>query len=147
MPSPKKVFISYSKTDKAYLEQLKKHLELLQRQGLLEIWDDMELAAGEVWDETIKKELGTADIIILLVSSDLIATDYIWNVEMKKALERHERGEVTVIPVIIRPCDWEDAPFAHLNALPEKGKPISMWTNHDEAWVYVIKKIRQAAKQ
>ena len=71
-----------------------------------------------------------------------IATDYIWNIEMKEALERHERREALVIPVIIRTCLWEDAPFGKLSALPEKGKPIDQWENKDEAWAQVVKKIK-----
>lgn len=144
MPTPKKVFISYSKTDKAYLEQLKKHLAPLRRQGLLETWDDMELVAGEPWDAAIHQQLNAADIIILLVSADFMVTDYVWDIEMKKAIERHERGEATVIPIILRPSLWQDAPFAYLTAIPEKGKAISTWDNADEAWAHVGEKIKQA---
>ncbi len=147
MPLPKKVFISYSKTDKAYLEQLKKHLAPLRRQGLLETWDDMELIAGEPWDAAIHQQLSSADIIILLVSADFMATDYVWDIEINKAIERHERGEVTVIPIIIRPSLWQDAPFAYLTAIPEKGKAISTWDNSDEAWAHVGEKIKQVAQQ
>ncbi len=142
-PIGKKMFISYSKSDKAYLEELKTQLAPLRRQQLLQIWDDTNLQPGEEWDAAIRRELKTADIIILLVSANLMATDYIWEFEMKEALERSQRGEAAVIPVIIRPCNWEDAPFAKLNALPEKGKPIDTWANKDEAWTQVVKRIRQ----
>jgi internalin A len=144
---PKKVFISYSKHDQDFLKALKKHLSPLQRQGLLQTWDDTELVPGEEWDDSIRRALNAADIIILLVSSDLMATDYVWNIEMKEAVERHERGLATVIPIIIRPCLWQDAPFAHLSALPEKGKPVASWNNHDEAWAQVSAKIQQIASR
>lgn len=144
---PKKVFISYSKTDKAYLESLRKVLAPLERQGLLQTWDDTRLSAGEEWDAAIRGELNAADIIILLVSSDLMDTDYVWNIEMKEAVERHERGQATVVPVIIRPSLWQDAPFARLNAVPEKGKAVSTWPNPDEAWQQVGEKIKQIAQR
>lgn len=138
MTQPKKVFISYSKTDKDYLSTLKTQLSPLRRQGLITTWDDTDLKPGEIWDAAIRRELNAADIIILLVSADLIATDYVWEVEMTAALAREE---ATVVPVIIRPCQWQNAPFARLNALPEKGKPISTWANPDEAWAQVVGKI------
>ncbi len=138
---PKKMFISYSKSDKAYLEEFKKQLSPYRRQNLVEIWDDSKIGPGEEWDNVIKRELAVANIIVLLISADLIATDYIWDVEMKEAMERHERKEATVVPVIIRPCAWENAPFGKLNALPEKGVPVEKWTNKDEAWTQVVKRI------
>ncbi|MFM9946994.1 MAG: COR domain-containing protein [Saprospiraceae bacterium] len=144
---PKKVFISYSKSDKVYLEQLKSMLSPLVRDGLLQPWDDTKLLPGEEWNASIRRELNTADIILLLVSSDLMATDYVWDIEMKEALARHERGDAVVVPIIIRPSLWKDAPFAKLNALPEKGKAISTWDNPDEAWVEVGEKLKEIAER
>ncbi len=136
-----KIFISYSKSDKEYLETAKKHLKLFERQGKLQVWDDTQLIVGEEWDAAIKRELATADIILFLVSSDLIATDYVWDIEMKRALERAASGEVAIIPVIIRACVWESAPFGKFNALPAKGTPISSFDDEDEAWKEVVQKI------
>lgn len=144
---PKKIFISYSQEDKEYLAQLKKVLAPLGRQGLLQTWDDTKLVPGEAWDASIRHELNTADIIILLVSSDLMDIDYFWDTEMKEAVERHERGQATVVPVIIRPSLWTDAPFAGLTAIPEKGKAVSTWGNADEAWEQVGEKIKQIAQR
>jgi len=137
-----KLFISYSKSDKSYLSELKTQLASLKRQNLLETWDDTDLIPGEEWDAAIRKHFQASDIIILLVSADFMATDYIWDVEIKAAIERHERGEATVIPIIIRPCVWSDTPFARLTALPEKAKPVSTWENKDEAWTQVVQKIK-----
>ncbi len=139
----KKMFISYSKSDKSHLEEFKKQLSLFRRQELLETWDDSHIQPGEEWDKAIKRELASADIIVLLISADLINTDYIWDIEMKEAMERHDRGEATVIPVIIRPCMWETAPFGKLNALPEKGVPVEKWSDRDEAWTQVVMRIKQ----
>jgi formylglycine-generating enzyme required for sulfatase activity len=139
---PKKILICYSKQDSAYLADLQKHLKPLQRSGLIQPWDDTKLLAGEDWDKTIKTELSSADIVILLVSVDMIATDYVWEIEMPKAIERHNAGEAIVIPVIIRPCDWEDLSFGLFNALPHKGKPVSSYTNPDKAWTQIVKQIK-----
>jgi len=143
---PKKIFISYSQKDAAFLKQLKTLLAPLEKNGLLQPWDDTKLLPGEEWDASIRRELNTADIILLLVSPDLMATDYVWNIEMKEAMARHERGDAVVVPVIIRPSLWKDAPFAKLNALPQKGKAISTWSNPDEAWLEVGEKIREIAE-
>jgi hypothetical protein len=55
--------------------------------------------------------------------------------EMVRATERHEAGLAKVIPVIVRPCDWKDAPFGNLLAAPKDGKPITQWANVDEAFL------------
>jgi internalin A len=138
----KKVFISYSKTDRAYLDTARRHLRSFERQGMIAVWDDTQLIPGELWDAAIRRELAAADLILFLVSADLLATDYIWDVEMQEAMARAGRGEVSVVPVIIRPCVWNDAPFAKYTALPAKGKAISSWSNPDEAWTEVTGRIR-----
>lgn len=143
-PQPKKIFFSYSKHDRKHLDELTQHLSALRRLGKLEHWDDTQLVPGEEWDEAIKKELNEADIILLLVSAAFNSTDYIWNVEISKAMERHERKEATVIPIIIRDCDWEGLPFSKLSGLPAKGKPVSSYANPDEAWLEVIEGIKRA---
>ena len=132
--SPLKVFISYSKYDKEYLERLKVFLSPLMREKNLIIWDDTSLIPGEDWDERIRYELFSADVIIFLVSPDLLATEYIWKTEMKEALNRHESGEARMIPILIRPCLWESSPFARYNIIPEKGKPLSTYQDKDEGW-------------
>lgn len=137
----KNLFISYSESDKNYLEAAKKHLKIFERQNKLSIWDDTQLVPGVKWDDAIKCKLAAADIILFLVSSDLIATDYVWNFEMQTALARAEAGEAAVVPVIVRACAWESAPFGKFNALPAKGKPVSSFENEDEAWREVVKKI------
>lgn len=145
--SPKKIFISYSKADKEHLDILKTHLSTLKQSGALLTWDDNDLIPGEEWDKSILRQLIGADIIILLVSPDFLATDYIWSNELKMAMDRHVQGEISVVPVIIRPCLWEETPFAKLNALPEKGKPVTKWANRDEAWLAVAEGIKKCMER
>lgn len=142
-PKFKKIFISYSKQDVAYTHQLKIHLSGLRRKGMIEGWDDSNIRPGEEWDETIKQALAEADIILLLISPDFLATDYIWEVEIQAAMERHERKEAKVIPVFIRYCDWSGMPFAKLNGLPSKAVPIDDYPNKDKAWLEVVKGIER----
>lgn len=144
---PARVFISYSHADDTYRDELDKQLSILKRNGIVEVWHDRRLVAGEDWDHGIKSELERADIILLLVSSDFIASDYINDVEIKRAVDRHHSGSACVIPIIVRPCIWDLAPFAKLQALPKNAKAISKWANIDEAYLDVAVGIRSAAEK
>jgi internalin A len=136
-----RLFISYSKQDKDWLEQLKMHLVPLQRREKIEVWFDEKLSPGSVWDQEIKYRLATADIILLLVSPDFLATEYIWDVEIKEAIRRHEEKEATVIPVILRPSDWLNTPLKDLSALPLKGMSIAEATSRDAALTGVVREL------
>ena len=142
-PKPLNIFISYSKTDVSYKQALETHLAPLKRQGLISTWSDQDLIPGEEWDKGIQDKLRTADIILLLVSANFIATDYIWDKEMTRAIERHEKKQVWVVPIILSSCDWQSTPFAKLTALPAKGTPINKYPHQDEAWTEVVTKLRE----
>lgn len=108
MKQPKKqayiaVFYSYAHEDESLREQLEKRLSMLRRQGLISEWHDRQIAAGTEWAQEIDAHLETASVILLLVSSDFLASDYCYDIEMQRALERHARSEARVIPVILRP--------------------------------------------
>jgi TIR domain len=139
MPS---LFFSYSHRDEALRDQLETHLSMLKRQGFIETWHDRRIAAGETLDQAISANLERADIVLLLVSPDFLNSDYCYDKEMSRALERHAAGACVVIPVILRPCDWHDAPFGTLMAAPKDGKPITQWPNIDEAFLEVTKAIK-----
>lgn len=142
MPS---VFFSYSHVDEGLRDQLEKQLAMLKHQGVIETWHDRRIGAGENIDEAIDERINSDEIILLLVSPDFIASHYCYNIEMKRAMQRHAAGETIVIPVILRPCDWHPAPFGKLNATPPDGKPVTQWTNIDEAFLEVAKAVRRAA--
>lgn len=138
------VFFSYSHADEALRDQLEKQLAMLKRQGVIETWHDRRIGAGQHIGQAIDQHINTADIILLLVSADFIASDYCYDIEMQRAMERHHAGEAIVIPVILRACDWHHAPFGQLNATPRDGKPITQWPDIDEAFLQVAQSVRAA---
>lgn len=107
------MFISYAHEDEPLLRQLETHLSLLKRQNLVAAWHDRQIPAGTDWAGEIDARLEQASIILLLVSADFLASDYCYEVEMKCALERHEAGQARVLPIALRPTDWQGALFAH----------------------------------
>lgn len=143
------VFFSYSHKDQGLRDQLETQLSLLKHEGLISSWHDRKIGAGEEWAGKIDEHLTTSRVILLLVSADFIASSYCYDIEMKRALERHNAGEALVIPIILRFCDWHNAPFGKLQALPTDGKPIigRDWHNLDEALYDVAKGIRKAIEK
>lgn len=141
------VFFSYSHQDEGLRNELEKHLSVLRRQGVIDIWTDHRIGPGEEIGGEIDRHLESADIILLLVSPDFLNSDYCYDIEMKRAMERHESGEARVIPIILRPCDWQSAPFGGLKALPADGKPVSKHQSLDDAFVEVARAIRRMAEQ
>jgi hypothetical protein len=146
-PQAIRVFCSYAHEDEAFRKKLETHLSLLKRQGFIEIWHDRRIGAGQEWKNAIDNNLETADLILFLVSADFLASDYCMDVEMERALARHNRREARTIPVIIRHVDWATAPFAKLQALPQDGKPVNKWNDSDEAWEDFAKGIRLVVEE
>lgn len=143
---PIELFYSYSHKDELLRDELEKHLSILKRQGVIAGWHDRKITPGAEWGQNIDKYLATAHIVLLLISSDFLASDYCYEKEMQSALARHNAGEARVIPVILRTVDWQDAPFGKLQALPKDAKPVVSWESRDEAFTSVVQGIRQAIK-
>jgi hypothetical protein len=144
-PAPIEVFYSCSDSpdDAPLREQLERHLSILQREGLIATWHQRQIIAGSVRQEEVDRHLNTASLILLLISADFLASDYCYGVEMQRALQRHTAREAQVIPILLRACIWQSAPFARLEMLPSGNRPITMWPNRDEAWTDVAMRIRQ----
>jgi tetratricopeptide (TPR) repeat protein len=141
------VFFSYARKDEELRDELELQLSILKRQGLISAWYDREISAGKEWMHEIDDHLNTAQIIILLISANFVASDYCYGIEMMKALKRHEAGEARVIPVILRAVDWRETPFGKLQALPKDAKPITSWNNRDEAFLSVARGVRKAVEE
>lgn len=138
-----KIFFCYAHEDENFLNKLKTSLNPLQRGGLIDMWHDRDINAGSEWELEIKKHLSAAQIILLLISPDFMASNYCYGVEMKQAIARHGQGIVRVIPIILRPVHWQIAPFGKLQALPTNAEPVTHWSTSDDAFFNVAEGIRQ----
>jgi hypothetical protein len=142
-----KLFFCYAHEDKILREKLETHLSGLKRQYNITTWSDQEILPGANWQQTIHNNLSDADIILLLISPDFIASDCCYSTEMSLAFEMHERGKNSVIPIILRPTDWRSAPFSKIQVLPTYGKPITQWNDYDAAFLDVVSGIRRKIEE
>jgi hypothetical protein len=141
------IFYSYAHKDERFRNQLEEHLSGLKREGVIHGWHDRNITAGQEWANEIDKNLEASQVILLLISASFIASDYCYAKEMIRAIEKHSSSEARVLPFILRPCDWSNKPFSKLQALPKEGKPITKWSNRDEAWTDVAKGIRKVVEE
>jgi hypothetical protein len=145
-PEPIQVFISYSHQDEGLREELVVHLSNLRRQGIISAWHDRAIEAGTEWEAQIKEHLESAQVILLLISPPFMASAYCYDIEMQRAIERHDTGTARVIPIILRPVDWKDTPFSKLQALPKDALPVTKWSDRDSAFLDVVQGIRRAVE-
>jgi hypothetical protein len=143
---PIKIFYCYAHEDRDLRDRIDKHLGVLKRRGHVVVWYDREIQAGTEWEREIERQLSTADIVLLLVSADFVHSDYCYSREMQRALEMHKQGKVCILPILLRPVDWQDAPFAKLQMLPTGAKPITSWSDPEEAFEDVAKQIRAVVR-
>ncbi len=141
------LFYCYAREDKALRDELEIHLSLLRRQYHLINWNDYEILAGDEWEEAIDTHLNTADLILLLISPHFMASEYCYGKEMAKALERQRAKTCRVIPILLRPTDWENAPFSRLQLLPTGAKAVTTWPDHDIPFSEVTREIRKVIEE
>lgn len=139
----KEVFISYSHKDERFREDLEDHLSMLKRNEVISVWHDRKIIPGNDWKGDIDDNLDRAEIVLLLVSPSFLASDYCYDVEVKKAIENREAGKCQIISIVIRPCDWFSCPFAKYQSVPKDVKPISKWEDKDEAWLDAVNGIKK----
>jgi tetratricopeptide (TPR) repeat protein len=141
------IFISYSHEDEIYKDKLEKHLSILKRNNIIETWHDRKIIPGEEWDKKIKEELESAQIILLLVSVDFLSSNYCYDIEIKRAVERHEKGQAVLIPIMLRKCDWGETSFNKIQALPKNAKPVKNFEDEDEAFYSIVEGIKSSIIQ
>lgn len=149
------VFISYTHEDTELKKKLLQHLSPLKREGLIDVWHDELLRPGEHLDSSVQKKLAESDLVILLVSSGFISSEYCYEQEMKRAFKRQQEGSVRVVPLILRHCQWKDVPtgdgrtLAAFVALPKDGQPVmsSSWSSPDEAFDNAVSAIRNMLRE
>jgi hypothetical protein len=144
---PPTVFVSYSRRDADFFEEFSTHLKVLQRKGVIEHWDEGRIRAGNEWDRVIQDQIEKAKIIIPLVSADFLSSDFTWEHGFSEALDRHKRGLATVIPIIVRPCAWQQTPIAELQVLPLNGETVAQAPNTDRVWIDIAKHVSEVAKK
>lgn len=137
------VFISYAHEDEQLRDKLFDHLGGLRSGGYISAWSDGQIVPGQEWAPAIIRQLDEADIILLLVTSSFLGSEYIGRVELVRALERHRRGEAIVIPVVLKPADWQTAGLEGLQALPKDGKAVSTWPDQDTAFLDIARGLRR----
>ena len=125
-----KIFISYSHKDKAWKDRLVTHLGILQRQGVLEIWEDRRIQAGDEWLPEIEKALRDTGLAILLISADFLTSPFIMDKEVPVLLGRRQQQGVRLIPFIVRDCAWQQVDWLRsLQAKPKDGRPLANGTD------------------
>lgn len=137
------VFISYAHEDSHFKDELQNHLKILERKGVIDIWSDRSIQPGSYWSEEIEKHITEANIILLLISSDFLASEYCYEKELSIALNMHDNGKGIVIPIIVRSCLWEESVISKLQTLPSEGKPVQDWPDKDRVWLDVTKGIAE----
>jgi hypothetical protein len=138
-----KGFISYSHRDETMRERFHTHLAMLRREGRISTWYDRDILAGDRFGDVIARELNSAQLFLPLVSPDFLASNYCYETEMQRAMARHAAGEIRIVPIILRPCEWQASPLGRLKALPLDGRPISLWPDADAAWFDVVTELRR----
>lgn len=140
-----KVFLSYSHRDEKLCLELQKHLNPLRRAKVISNWYDREIKPGEDWDNNIKKNIKESDIILFLISPDFLNSEYIYENEIKQAIEQHNAGVSAVVPIMLRKCDIEFTPFKHIQGLPTDLEPINSrrWFTMDDAFFDIIEGLKR----
>jgi TIR domain/NACHT domain len=145
--APLTVFYSYAHEDEALRDKLEDHLRSLQAQGFISVWHDRQIVAGAEWAYAIDSHLQTASIILLLISPAFMASDYCVSKEMQQAMARHRLGDARVIPIILEPTAWQDAPFAILQCLPRDVKPVTTWDDPEDAFEDIAQGVRRVIEE
>lgn len=137
---PAKIFFCYSHKDESLRDELEKHLKMMERQGLIINWHDRRIVPGKNWSNTIDANLENSDIVLPLLSPDFLASDYCMEVEMKRAFELHTKGQLKIVPIVMRICDWKTSEFAKFQGLPNDMEPVksSKWFSDDEAFYTIV---------
>src|SRR5215467_1836702 len=141
------LFFSYAWQDRGLRDKLEEHLSNLKYRGLFSTWHIREIGAGEDLQQQVDIHLESAHIILLLISSSFMASQYCYSTEMTRAMERHQQGKARVIPVLLRPVLFTGAPFAMLKMLPTNGKPVVSWRNRDSAFVDIALGIERVVRE
>lgn len=150
MQTPVKIFVVYAHEDKVVRDKLIRQLRPLAEKGEIALWSDDEIKPGALWEDEIRLRLTQSEIILLLISDDFFASDYIRRVELETALDLYARGETRLVPVVVRHCGWADMPtLSRLQALPPEGRPVlsKEWDSPDEPYLKIYEGLKAAVRE
>lgn len=136
------IFVSYSHKDERFKAELATHLRLLERQGLVSVWHEDRIAPGMDWSEEIRKAISEADVAILLISADYLASDYVVEHELPALFQRAREGRMVIAPIMVRAAPWTAIPeLAQFQFLNEPSKPLASAKDRDEAFAAVARRL------
>ena len=146
-PTPVNVFICHAHEAEELARELETHLASLRKEGLVRSWTARAVGGGEAFRGEVEQRIAEAGVILLLVSADFLASDYLYDVELKRALERYDARDAIVRAVLLRPCDWQGTPLARVLRLPESGVPVTRHPDADEAFTKIVQELRKLIEQ
>ena len=139
------VFISYSKADQKFLDELQKHWKPYERAGGIVAWSDQDIAPGSTVLKEIQAAVAAAEVAVLLVSPDFLSSDFIHEHEFGPLLQQAASGGVQVLWVPVRACAYKKTALAGYQAVSDPQKPLAqMKEERDAAWVIVCEEIQRA---
>ncbi len=141
------VFCSYSDEDRPFQENLEKHLTSLVREGNILVWDKHKVQPGQEHRREIDAQLEQARLILLLISSNFISSDDCYASDLVRALQRHHDANIRVIPILLKPCTWDELAFSSFQVLPRNRVPVSLWKNRDEAYSHIVEEIKKVVRE
>jgi hypothetical protein len=136
-PNPARLFICYSSKDSKSRTELEATLTILQDQGIIRVWYDRMISAGDDWNEEIQKKLDESEMILFLISRHFLASSYIRKRELPRALARHNAGKARLIPLVLTVCSWDKTPLYALQTATGDRRPIRRWKDKEEAYYKV----------
>lgn len=127
-----KVFISYSHKDKAWKDLVMTHLEVLEKGGPLQLWNDRDIELGADWFREIETALNEAEVVILVITANFLSSPFILGEEVPRILERRKKEDLFVAPLIVRDCAWKRIQWlSRIQVMPNDGKPLYSLQEHE----------------
>jgi hypothetical protein len=110
-----RAFVSYSHADVDVLDRLNIHLKPLIKKYKFIVWDDKKLRAGDKWKKEIETNLSTADVIIVLLSADFLASDFVMDFEYPRSLAMANDRGAKIVVLMVSPCLYDEFDIAEFH--------------------------------